>query len=63
MINSDLSVTQQYLAETEIESNVSYLLPELNLVSGCKYTLTKTTFGLVNGTTVILKHIITIMKK
>jgi len=37
---SDLSVIQQYLAEMEIGSNVIYLLPDLNLVLGCKYTLT-----------------------
>ena len=37
---SDLSVIQQYLAEMEIGSNVNYLLPDLNLVLGCKYTLT-----------------------
>ena len=62
----DLSIIKDFISQTEIGSNTDYLLYELPLVLGCKYILSKNLYGqlgidlgLVNGATVILKHIIT----
>ncbi len=64
--HNQLSIINDLLSQKEVGSNVSYLLYNLHLVMGAKYILTRNIYGdlgvkigLVNGATVILKHIIT----